>query len=113
MKRAEYDKKYREENKEEYALRQKKKRLKARYNLTFDDYLQMCSEQNNVCAICKKQETTKTSHGDIRPLAVDHCHTSNKVRGLLCNKCNIILGFCEDNPLVLLEAAEYLKRHES
>jgi len=72
-----------------------------KYGITVDDYDRMLTEQNGGCAICKRPPTNKR-------LAIDHCHTSGKVRGLLCGPCNVSLGAFNDDPRVLLEAAKYL-----
>jgi hypothetical protein len=71
------------------------------YGLTTEDYGRMLARQNGACAICKQvfQETP----------AVDHCHTTGKVRGLLCRKCNTGLGSYDDEPGRLREAAAYLE----
>lgn len=42
-------------------------------------------------------------------LDVDHCHDSGKVRGVLCNPCNVILGHARDRPDLLESAAKYLR----
>ena len=47
----------------------------------------MLKQQNNVCAICKKQETFEL-RGAKHSLAIDHCHKTAKIRGLLCRNCN-------------------------
>jgi hypothetical protein len=41
---------------------------------------------------------------------VDHCHKTNEVRGILCNRCNSVLGLCEDKPELLSKLARYLKK---
>jgi hypothetical protein len=46
-----------------------------------------------------------------RRLDVDHCHSSEKVRGLLCNPCNSMLGHARDNVFILKAAANYLEKH--
>lgn len=76
----------------------------ARYGLTTDAYAQMMDAQNGVCAICKSPSTSKR-------LAIDHCHTTGKVRALLCQNCNVSLGGFKDDPRLLLEAAKYLLRY--
>lgn len=68
----------------------------------------MLEGQNHVCAICSRPET----RGKTKYLSVDHCHTTGKVRGLLCAKCNTVLGYMNDNPDYLTKAMEYLKKHE-
>jgi len=62
------------------------------YGITEDHYMQILEEQGGVCAICHQPET-RQSNGKNLPLIVDHCHTTNVVRGLLCFKCNTALGF--------------------
>jgi hypothetical protein len=62
--------------------------------------------QNGVCAICGSPPTGTRSHG---LLAIDHCHDTLKIRGLLCNNCNNGLGRFKDNPDSLRKAADYLE----
>lgn len=76
----------------------KKYGLKRHYGLTLEDYDQILKEQNNVCAICKE---------DVK-LFVDHCHTTGKVRGLLCQGCNSGLGFFKDDRERIRRSLEYL-----
>lgn len=77
--------------------------LKRLFGITIEDYEQMLSEQNHVCAICFGTE--KRSH---KSLAVDHCHDTGVVRGLLCSNCNLGLGNFQDNIEILKSAIEYL-----
>lgn len=97
--KSEYRKGYFEKNKEKETLRS---RLKAwgyqGFEFTHEQHDKMLLEQNNKCAICK-QETK---------LHVDHCHTTNKVRGLLCPACNKGLGHFKDNVELLNNARNYL-----
>jgi len=81
-------------------LRAKIWRIKQKYNLEFEIYLQLIETQGEVCAICKQS----------KKLVVDHCHTTGKVRGLLCNSCNSGLGQFQDNTGYLISAADYLKQ---
>ena len=80
----------------------KNARLKARYGITLETYNDMLFEQDGVCKICKGKNNSKQS------LAVDHCHKTGKIRGLLCSPCNIMLGHSKDNKLTLQEAIMYL-----
>ena len=80
--------------------------LKKHYGITLDDWESLHTAQNGVCAIC--QQTESTSSDRYANLAVDHCHTTGKVRGLLCNTCNRALGLFKDNPVVLAAALQYL-----
>jgi len=80
-----------------------RKRLLASYGLTHDVFLLMLESQGNSCAICR----TKT-WGRPSP-SIDHCHSTNVVRGLLCNDCNRGLGLFRDNPEALENAAKYIR----
>ncbi len=82
--------------------------LKKFYNMTPQDYLDMSSKQNNKCYICG--EINKFGPWKDK-LVVDHCHKTNKVRKLLCDKCNKGLGQFNDNPELMQKAINYLKEH--
>ena len=81
--------------------------LKHKFGITEIQYNEMLKNQNNACAICKSEES-----GDIRTvaLAVDHCHKTGVVRGLLCSSCNKAIGFLKDSVQNLESAIEYLKK---
>ena len=83
----------------------------AKYGITVDDYVLMADSQNGLCFICSEPETVLASNGLPRGLAVDHCHSTSKVRSLLCTRCNILLGKVKDNPGLLRAAASYLEKH--
>jgi len=80
-----------------------------KYNLTVDEYNSMLASQGGACAICGNPET-KTRQGKVMRLCVDHCHSSGRVRGLLCNNCNRALGLLRDDADVLRKAVGYLER---
>lgn len=71
------------------------------YNLTKEEYDHMLAAQKGMCAICGKAP-------EGRRLCVDHSHETGKVRGLLCYRCNIALGYIEDKEL-MQNATRYLK----
>lgn len=84
------------------------------YGIEYEDYERLLKEQNHVCAICKKEETSlfwKTP-GKIKRLSVDHDHKTNKVRGLLCWKCNSVLGRLEESSEWFQSMIEYLNKHK-
>lgn len=76
--------------------------LKQRYGITNSQYLKMLNEQGGVCKICGGESMR------IR-LCVDHCHETGTVRGLLCERCNSILGRVKDNVEILQNSVNYLK----
>jgi hypothetical protein len=77
------------------------------FGLTPGAYDRMYEDQCGLCWICQQEETCS----DGRSLAVDHCHATGKVRGLLCSKCNRAIGSFGDDPDVIARAAEYLRRN--
>jgi len=83
--------------------------LKRLYNLSTEDYDLLVEKQNNCCAICGTSALLFS--GRKKRLCVDHCHTTGKVRGLLCEPCNTLLGMAKDNQRTLSSAINYLKDH--
>jgi len=88
----------------------RRSRLKTKYGLTIAQYELMLESQGKKCAICET-ETPGGRCGNAGPVfAVDHCHATGRIRGLLCNSCNTALGGFKDNQLYLCRAIEYLKK---
>ncbi len=86
--------------------------LKYKFGLTPQDYEKLFKEQDGVCAICAQAESSKRKTEDeIKNLAVDHNHLTGAVRGLLCQGCNIALGYMDDDVERLRNAINYLERH--
>ena len=79
------------------------------YGISLDDYKKMFDFQEGKCAICRKD----FSQRNFKSLHVDHDHRTRTVRGLLCTKCNTILGMSGDDVLVLRSAIRYLEDHPS
>lgn len=83
--------------------------LKRSYGITLDQYNEILSFQNNLCAICKKPNTAVDKKtGKTKALAVDHCHKTGKIRGLLCEAHNRALGMFHDSLEELQSAIDYL-----
>lgn len=78
--------------------------LLRRYGITHAQYENMYRKQGGKCKICREPVNVAG-----RRLAVDHCHNTGKVRGLLCNKCNSGIGWFRDDPALLRRAAGYLE----
>jgi formate dehydrogenase maturation protein FdhE len=88
-------------NYDKISLKNRKKQLWRNYRITLEQYNQIFVDQNGLCAICGTSG---------KKLVVDHCHTSQQIRGLLCNNCNTGIGLLQDVPEILISAANYLKR---
>jgi hypothetical protein len=90
------------------ALRNRKSILKTKYGITLEEFNCMLKDQNNSCAICGCGNEKKNNYG----LCVDHCHKSGKVRRLLCNHCNLGLGYFGDDIELMKKAIEYLIKYK-
>jgi hypothetical protein len=74
-----------------------------KWGLTEDQYFGLFEVQQHRCAICGAERRS------LRVLAVDHCHDTGRIRGLLCQDCNLGMGQFEDDPALLEAAARYLR----
>lgn len=99
--KAKYARKWRAANPD----KAKNSELKRSFGITLDTYNTMLENQNGVCAICKRKDTSFDS------LAVDHDHDTGQVRGLLCHLCNRALGLFKDNKANLEQAVRYLNNN--
>lgn len=91
---------------------ERRRMLKRKYGITPAQYDAMLSAQGGKCLICEEPETSVDGKtGTLRTLAVDHCHTTGKVRGLLCSRCNTTLGKLEESPQLLRAMWDYLHKH--
>jgi hypothetical protein len=88
------------------------RRLRYYYGVDSEWYAEQLVKQNGVCAICHKPEN-KTINGKLLKLAVDHCHDTGKVRGLLCQACNRGIGCFNHDPMLLRSAIGYLNPTDS
>jgi hypothetical protein len=110
-------KEYRDSNKEKLAEKQRKYRkdfpdkrrsadLKRTFGITLEDYKDKLQEQNNLCAICRRDNNYKRNYFE-----VDHCHKTGKIRDLLCSQCNMGLGSFKDSPEIMKSAIDYINKH--
>ena len=82
---------------------------KYKYNITPEDAVALFEKQNFSCAICNKPLLKTTGRKDIPH--VDHCHSTGKVRGILCFSCNVSLGHFKDDVKLLQKAIDYLNNN--
>lgn len=99
----EYHRNWRRENPDRVRAYDRRQSLKSKYGMTPEDFESMLADQDGVCAICLGENKGKC-------LVVDHCHESGRVRGLLCNACNLAVGHFNDDPRSMRSAAEYIER---
>lgn len=97
---------YYQKNKKELSKKSLETSLKRYYGISIDDYNQMFNKQQGCCAICGIHQSKIQ-----RKLQVDHNHITKEIRGLLCHKCNVGIGFlCADNGTDLLkQSIRYLE----
>lgn len=102
--------KYRQEHKEETATYYRENKdlfvnrtLKRKYGIGLRERNRILQLQGGVCALCRKDTPTKCGW------VVDHCHITNRVRGVLCQKCNTALGMLDENMETVLRIIPYLK----
>lgn len=86
---------------ERYKSQKRWSRIKTRYGVTENDFDLMLRAQDNRCAVCHTDFTDQPPH-------IDHCHTTERVRGLLCSQCNRGIGQLRDSVEILNRAINYL-----
>jgi hypothetical protein len=84
-------------------------RLKYRYGITTEDHKKLYESQNGICPICKNKFKF-ISENKTEMLFIDHNHKTGIIRGLICRRCNLLLGHANDDVKLLLNAVEYLKK---
>lgn len=89
-----------------YAERRRAAELVKAYGITRAQYEEMATRQGHKCAACGRSAADE-KHGI---LCVDHCHKTGKVRGLLCSKCNLIIGQADDDVTLIRRWADYLAK---
>lgn len=100
--------KYKEsaENKAKWKEANRQRMRLRKYGLDEAAFEKLLKQQNNKCAVC--EEPFSEVESEQRSRHIDHCHNSNKVRGILCMKCNLGLGYFRDRIDFLQNAIRYL-----
>ncbi len=87
---------------------------KLSFNLSLEEVKEKLKAQNYLCAICEQPETAKYKNTDnIKTLALDHCHTTGKIREFLCSKCNLFVGKVEKDRTLINKIEKYLDRWQA
>lgn len=87
------------------SIRVRNRRLKKVYGVVPEQWEALFESQGRRCAVCPRTAPTDKSWH------TDHCHDTGVIRGILCGKCNLMLGHAKDNPETLRAAAFYLEKH--
>lgn len=80
-----------------------------KFGLSDKDYEEMLRKANYKCQICR----SPVSRGKVKTLVMDHCHVTNKVRGILCNQCNSGIGLFKESATMLRLAIDYLREYKN
>lgn len=94
-----------------YYAKRRFEHMLRRYGITEGEWHRILKSQNYQCRICKKVFNLESKLRRERP-CVDHCHTTGRVRGILCQGCNVAIGAMGDSPHVAFAAADYLFREK-
>lgn len=107
------DRKWKHEHREQWSFLQWKARLKRLFGLSPETFEIMWAKQKGLCGICSNQliKPLSTSGQEPNKACIDHNHTTNAVRELLCNPCNTSIGAMHENPELLRLAANYLEKY--
>lgn len=90
---------------------QRERSMRRRHNLGHDEYDDLFDAQDGLCAICQRsQDVAAKLPSHPAWLVMDHDHDTGKVRGLLCNRCNALLGQFGDTLESLALAIEWVER---
>jgi len=80
--------------------------LNRKYGIDINKFTELFNNQNNKCKLCESE----IPRGTRKKWCVDHCHKTGKIRGIICNNCNLGLGVFDDNINYLNKAIEYLQK---
>ena len=90
--------------------RKRELHLRRKYDISLEEYDQMVELQGDKCALCPA--TKPGGKHDNGNWFVDHDHVTGKVRELLCNDCNLVLGIIKDSPEHLGRMITYILKHK-
>jgi hypothetical protein len=102
----EWNKRYKKKHKKKMTEYIKFWNIKRKYGLSKIDYSSLLKKQNYNCAVCETPLSTNT-----KKIHIDHCHLSGKVRGIVHQECNHLLGLSKDNVELLKKAIKYIQKY--
>lgn len=87
-----------------------KHHYKKNYGISYEDFVELLNKQKGLCAICSDVLVLMGDKSNTKAV-MDHCHTTGKIRQVLCSRCNWGLGKFKDSAKLLRLAAAYLEKH--
>jgi hypothetical protein len=85
--------------------------FRSKYGISVVDFNKRLEEQSNQCSICGIKLTKSVDRKSPIRACQDHDHKTDRLRDILCNRCNLMLGYADDNIDILEKAIAYLQRH--
>ncbi len=85
-------------------------KLQRSFGISLESYENLLTKQEGKCAICGAEKNVYK--GKEHDLFVDHCHINGNVRGLICHRCNYVLGMVKDDPELLEKMGKYIRFHK-
>ena len=85
-----------------------RKRQVLTYGITWEQFVAMWDEQDGKCKICRIEVQTFAQHSSSAG-CIDHDHSTGQIRGILCRRCNLGIGYFRDKPVLLQAAIVYLQ----
>lgn len=86
-------------------INSKYSKIKSRYGLTKEEYDRLIISTGNICSLCNNEFINNK-------YCVDHCHSTGKIRGIICDRCNKALGLVKDSKTTLMNMLNYLESNE-
>lgn len=101
---------YRKKQRENYRKLTPEQKLnrsyRAKYKKTYEEISKILEDQEGVCRSCSKPVELGRYNG-----VVDHCHDTDRIRGILCHECNVLLGLAKDSIQTLRNLVKYLEQN--
>lgn len=85
--------------------------FRSKYGISVLDFGTRLKEQNNQCSVCGIELAQSVDRKNPIRACQDHDHKTDKLRDILCNRCNLMLGYADDNTEILKKAIAYLQKH--
>lgn len=85
--------------------------FKSKYGVSVENFAERLVQQNNLCAVCRIELTLSVDRKSSVRACQDHDHSTKKLRDILCNGCNLMLGYAKDSVEILKRAIAYLEKH--